>query len=332
MNKEIVISIKTILFTLLLLLVGYVVYRLGPIIAILVVAGILMISLENTIQKLMKFTLFNRPIPRSLAVIMVYALLILFMVVVLTIGVPPVISQGQKLIQNLIVILDQFKLTNSVDLSLASLLPQFSSVSGGVIAATISIFNNIATVFSVLVISIYLSLDWPNLKKKFFGVIPEKYKDEVEHTVKDVETSVGHWLKGEATLMTIVGTLSFAGLVALEVDFALALAIIAGVLEAVPMIGPLVAAVIASIIGFSMSTGKGLLVVALFVLIQQLENNFIVPRVMGKVAGFSPLVILLAFLVGSTLFGIVGALLAVPSTIILGVIVKHVLRYSLKTN
>ena len=328
MDKEIVISIKTVLFTLLLILVSYVVFRMGPILAIICIAALLMISLENSVQTLMKQTFLNRPLPRSLAVILVYAMLILLIFVVLTLIVPPVITQAQTLLTNLSFILEKLQLSESAEISLSSLLPQATSVSSGFLNVTISIFNNVATFFTLLVISIYMSLDWPNLKKRFMSVVPKKFKDMVSDTIVEVEMSVGHWLKGEAFLMLVVGTMSFLGLSVLQVPYPLALGLVSGILEAVPMIGPLLSAIVASIIGFSVSPVKGLMVVGLFIIIQQLENNLIVPKVMGRVSGFSPLVILLALLIGSNFFGIVGAILAIPTTIILVIVVKRVLRYT----
>jgi len=327
-DKEIVISIKTVLFTLLLFLVVYIIYRMGPILAIICIAAILMISLENSVQTLMKQTLFNRPLPRSLAVIMVYAMVILLIFVVLTLVVPPVITQAQTLLTNLAFILEKFKLSESADLSLTSLLPQATSVSSGFLNVTISIFTNVATFFTLLVISIYMSLDWPNLKKRLLSVIPRKFKDLVQDTITEIEISVGHWLKGQAFLMFLVGSASVVGLTILQVPYPLALGLVSGILEAVPMIGPLLSAIVAAIIGFSVSPVKGLMVVGLYIIIQQLENNIIVPKVMGRVSGFSPLVILLALLIGSNFFGIVGAVLAIPTTIILVIIVKRILRYS----
>ena len=128
--------------------------------------------------------------------------------------------------------------------------------------------------------------------------------------------------------MCIVGSMSFIGLILLGIDYPLALGLIAGLLEAVPMIGPFIALVVAAIIGFSMAPVKGLAVILLFAFIQQIENNLIVPKVMQRVSGFSPLIILLALLTGGTLFGFVGILLAIPTTITLVVVLKRILKFS----
>jgi len=144
----------------------------------------------------------------------------------------------------------------------------------------------------------------------------------------EVERNVGQWLKGQLLLMLVVGLASFIGLLLLDIRYPLALAMVAGLLEIVPMIGPVLSAVVAAIIGFSETPVKGVGVIALFLIIQQLENNLLVPKIMQKVSGFSPLIILLALLIGSEFFGVVGAIVAVPTTMIISIILKRVLGRS----
>ena len=237
----------------------------------------------------------------------------------ITLILPPVLSQGQKLVESLAKILENLKVYNNVDLSISGLFSQFSSVSGGVLNGAILVVNNVATFFSILVISIYISLDWVSLRKHFLNLISPKAREYVDDTVTEVEKNVGAWL---------VGSASFGGLVLLNVDYPLALGILSGLLEVVPMIGPFIAVAVAAVIGFSVSPAMGMAVIGLYVIIQQVENNLIVPKVMGKVSGFSPLVILLAILIGNNFFGFIGVFLAIPITIIAVVIIKRVLRYS----
>lgn len=322
------VSVKTIFILLLMLLSVYIIYRLGPIIAILIISALLMISLENVVKFWMKKTLLNKPIPRSLAVLLTYAGFILGIILAITLILPPVLSQSQKLIESLAKILENVKVYNNVDLSVSGLLSQFSSVSGGVLNGAILVVNNVATFFSILVISIYISLDWVSLRRHLLNLVSPKAREYVDDTLTEVEKNVGAWLRGVATLMLIVGSASFGGLLLLNVDYPLALGILSGLLEVVPMIGPFIAVAVAAVIGFSVSPTLGIAVIGLYVIIQQVENNFIVPKVMGKVSGFSPLVILLAILIGNNFFGFVGVFLAIPITIISVVIIKRVLRYS----
>ena len=162
-------------------------------------------------------------------------------------------------------------------------------------------------------ISIYMSLDWENLKRRFISLFPNKFKLEVLRIIEEIETNVGHWVKGQLVLMLVIGSLSFVGLAILQVPYPLALGLIAGVLEIVPILDtPL----------------KSLAVIALFIGIQQLENNLLVPKIMQKVSGFSPLVILVALLIGSNFFGIVGAIIAVPVTMIAAIVIKSILKHT----
>ena len=325
MDKNIIISIKTILLTFLIAIGIYIVYRLGPIIGLFLFALLLVFAIEPLVKKLMQQTIVNRKVPRSLAVIVSYVLLISVIALVVTIWLPPFLNEAQKLIKNLP------KILGSVDLgdnfNLASVLPQASAVSGGILTATFSIFSNLTSIFSVFIMALYLSMDWPNLKRRFVSLFPTKAEDAVLETIDDIEINLGHWLKGESILMLVVGLGCFVGLVLLDVDYPLALGLISGLLEIVPMVGPIISAVFAAIIALASNPIKAVGVVVLYIIVQQLENNVLVPKVMQKVSGFSPLVILTALLVGGEFFGVAGAVMAVPATMTLGIIIKKIFRF-----
>lgn len=330
MEKEIVISIKTILFTIALLFGLYVIYRLGPILSILVVSTLIVISLENIVKFFQSKTFLNKPLSRSMAVLITYFLVILGIIVLLTIGLPPVIGQIQKLLTSLAQILQDLNITTDTldsNFSLSRLLPELSNLPGNVLSTVFSVFSNILALFSILVLSIYMSLDWENIKTRFSSLFPIKIKDEILSAIEEVEENIGQWLKGQLLLMLAVGVLSFVGLIILDVEFPLALGIISGVLEIVPIIGPLITAILAAVIAFGDSPIKGVAVLGLFLLIQQLENSLLVPKIMQKVSGFSPLIILIALLIGSNFFGVVGAIVAVPITMIGTTVIKRVLKY-----
>ena len=327
MNKDIIISVKTILFTLLLILSGYIVYRLGPVIGIILVASLLVISLEPAVQKIMKATLFNKPVPRGVAVIVSYVLFILIVLSVFTFGLPPVLVQLQRLVMGLSNIDGKLGFLNDLGITISDFLPAASGFSSGVVTATLSVFSNIAAFISVLIISIYMSMDWENIKKNIIGFFPRRVGEKVEDTVEEIEKNVGNWVKGELLLMSIIGSVSFLGLLIIGVKYPLALGLVSGVLEIVPSLGPLISAVIAGIVGFAESPAKGIGAIALFTIIQQLENDLLVPKIMQKISGFSPLIVLIALLVGGEFFGILGVLTAVPTMMILTIILKKVLGF-----
>ena len=330
MDKSIIISIKTILITFLALLAGYLIYRLGPVFAILLVALLIVLALEPLIKWFASQVLIKRPLGRSLAVIITYVIVVstLVSIIAMTVGLPPVISQGQRLLLTLSGLLADLNtpLTGGA-VSLPD-LRQVSQVLGNLLGAVSSGFSTITTMFTLLMISIYMSLDWENLKRRFISLFPNKFKLEVLRIIEEIETNVGHWVKGQLVLMLVIGSLSFVGLAILQVPYPLALGLIAGVLEIVPILGPVISAVLAAIIAFSDTPLKSLAVIALFIGIQQLENNLLVPKIMQKVSGFSPLVILVALLIGSNFFGIVGAIIAVPVTMIAAIVIKSILKHT----
>ena len=322
MDKQIVISIKTIILFLLTLLGIFVIYRLGPIIGILLLAILLVISMEQPIKYFRKMILFNKKISRGLAVLISYSLFVLILLAILTFMVPPLVTELQKMILNLPNMIESIKVPEGWQSSVSDMLPNTSKISSGVITATFSIFSNFATFLSVLVISIYMSLDWENIKKGFISLFPRDSEDLVHETIDEIERNVGAWIKGQLLLMLVVGITSFIGLSILGVRYSVGLGLLAGIFEAIPNVGPVLSAIVAGLIGFTDSSIKGIGVVSLFVIIQQLENNLLVPKIMGKVSGFRPLVILLALLIGANFFGIIGAVCAVPVTMIASTILK----------
>lgn len=328
MDRHVLITIKVVLTAVVLLIALWILWSLAPIFATLLISLFLVLALEPVVTSFKKRTLLNKNINRSLAVALTYTLFILSILFVLTIGLPPVISQAQKLLANLGGVFSGVPGLENVDVTISDFLPQLGDISEGVVNATFSVFSNVLGVMSVLFLSLYMSLDWENLKKRFKEMFRGRNSAVAGELLEEVEQNIGLWVRGELLLMLIVGVVSFLGLMALGVDFPLALGLIAGLLEIVPVLGPVISAVLAAIVGFAASPVKGFGVIILFLVIQQLENNFLVPRIMQKVSGFSPLVILIALLVGSRFFGMIGAVVAVPSMMILVLLVRRLLRRS----
>ena len=115
--------------------------------------------------------------------------------------------------------------------------------------------------------------------------------------------------------MTVVGLLTFIGLNLIGIRYALALAVLAGLLEAIPNLGPTISSIPAILLGFAVSPVMGVTALALYFIIQQLENNLIVPVVMKKAVGLNPIITLIALIVGGKIAGVLGVILAVPTTI-----------------
>ena len=135
-----------------------------------------------------------------------------------------------------------------------------------------------------------------------------------------MEKKLGGWVRAQGALMLIIGLVSYFGLRLLGIDFALPLALLAGVLEVVPNVGPTLAAVPAVLAGLAISPLMGLAVAALYFLIQQIENGFILPQIMSRGAGVNPLVAIMALVAGFQLGGVIGAVLAIPLVLLVQVV------------
>jgi len=138
------------------------------------------------------------------------------------------------------------------------------------------------------------------------------------------------WFWGEIILMIVVGTMTYIGLNIIGMKYALALAVLAGLLEVVPNLGPITSSIPAILIGFSYSPVLGFYCAILYLVVQQLENNLIVPVVMKKVTGLHPIVTLVVMVVGGKLAGIMGVLLAIPLTIFIETILIESQKFSKK--
>jgi predicted PurR-regulated permease PerM len=139
----------------------------------------------------------------------------------------------------------------------------------------------------------------------------------------NVALKVGAWLNGQLFLCLVIGTAVSIMLWALGVPFYYVLGLVAGLGEAVPVLGPIISAIPAVLVAGTVSINKAIMVALLFWGIQSLENNFLVPRVMQRQVGLRTVTVLVALLCGSTLFGFFGALLAVPTAAILHVVIEE---------
>jgi predicted PurR-regulated permease PerM len=216
-------------------------------------------------------------------------------------------------------ILDQFQgLISSVESSLVH-------AGQGLVSSAFSAFGGIVSFVLVLVLTFYMTIDEHVVKRAIRAALPEEYQPFATHALNRTQEKVGVWLQGQLVLSLIIGTLVYIGLSLIGVKYALVLAILAGLLEFVPYVGPILAAIPAVLFGLTQSVVLAGLTIVLYVVIQQLENHLIVPAVMKKALGIHPILSISAILIGAQLFGFIGILLAIPVVTVLMVIVQDVL-------
>ena len=305
--QKIEISYKTIVFTLLFLIALWFLYQIRDILLLLFISLILVGALNPIVNRLEKCHF-----PRWLAIILIYLLLLGIFIIGIAGLIPTLIDQTSRLAQIVINWLDEVSYLGFSSGDLKNQIQELSGLPAQIFKLAVSIFSNILSLFAILLVTFYLILEHKNLDRYLFFLFGPEGKKKSKKLINRLERKLGGWVRAELLLMTIIGLLSYLGFRLLNLRFALSLALLAGVLEIVPNIGPILAAVPAVLIGFLGSPLTALLVTAWAFLIQQLENNLIVPRVMQKSAGVNPLITILTLAIGFKLAGVMGAILAIP--------------------
>ena len=166
----------------------------------------------------------------------------------------------------------------------------------------------------------YLLLERKHLNNYLSTIWEGDKSVHISKTVNEIERRLGSWVRGELILMLAVGALTYIGLSILGVEIALPLAILAGILEIVPNIGPTISAVPAVLVALTIHPLTALATVALYFLVQLVENNLLVPKIMQKAVGVNPLVSIVGLMIGFRLAGPAGAVLAIPIIIVTHII------------
>src|SRR3989344_4857636 len=214
-----------------------------------------------------------------------------------------------------------------------NLLDSFSSYlqasSSSAFGFVVSVFGGLFSFVGIIVISFYLSVMKGGIENFIRSVIPSKYESHFLNIWRKSEVKVGRWLQGQMLLALIVGLAVYVVLSLMGIKFALLLGIFAMIMELVPTVGPVLAAVPAVILAFTQSPILGLWVIVAYVIIQQIENHILVPIIMGGTVGLNPVVVILSLLIGFQLAGILGMILAVP---VAAIIVEIIDEFSSSKN
>lgn len=311
-----------------MLLAFWVLYVIRDVVIMIIAAVIIAFAMEPLTRRLQAWK-----IPRGVSVVIVYAALIALLTAAVVLIVPAVAEQTVDLANQapeLLVGLEE-KIGTIPGISseeVASQLQQIlgrignnlANYSSAIVQQTRSFFSGFLSIIFVFVIAFYLVIEQSALKKMFRYVVPRQHMAYVELIIDRIEYKLGRWVLGQMVLGIVVGLSVGIILWILGVKYALALGLIAGILEVLPVIGPLVSGIIGTLIALSQSFFLGIGALVMYVVIQQLENQILVPNIMKKATGLNPLVTLLAVLLGGRLAGFVGVILSVPIATIISII------------
>lgn len=303
------ITFKTILMTVLFLLSLYVLWMVHDLIYSLFIAFIIMSALRPAVLFLVR-----RKVPRFLAALIVFVVFVLFFITLISLIIPPIITETASLIVSLPLIIRSINPALYTYLNIGSMTQYLPTATSQILQIAGGIFSNVIFVVTTLFFSFYFLIEEDIIKRFLLKFVVEEKAHRLSETVKAAESRMSSWFWGEIQLMTVVGCLSFIGFNLVGLRYALPLAVLAGLLEVVPNLGPVMAAVPAALIGFSQSYVMGFAALAVSVVVQQLENNLIVPMIMRNAVGLNPIVTLMALIIGSRIGGgVLGVLLAIPS-------------------
>jgi predicted PurR-regulated permease PerM len=281
----------------------------------------------------------SKRFPRWLAILVLYSSIIGFVALVGYLVFPPLVHQAQTLARDLPDMFErgqQFLINRGIlkeHLTLSEAVASAPTRGGtavgavGFVAVAVgNVAGGVIGVVTILILSFYLLVEAETLRTSFLRLFPRARRARVEAASHEVTLKVSAWLGGQLLLGSIIGTTSAIGLWALGVPFFYVLALISGIGELIPVVGPILAAIPALAIASTISAKKVLFVLIFFFLQQQFENHVLVPRVMSRQVGVSAVTVIIALLIGGELLGILGAILAVPSAAILQVVAGELVR------
>jgi len=325
-SPTIAITTDTIIRTVLILLAVWFLFALQELVLVLLTAVVIASAIEPAVARMQQWGL-----PRILSVLLVYVVLFVALFGIFYFFLPSLLSDLATFIASLPIYLealnrlsafDEFARvlgTKPPDLSSLDLM---ASIRGAAEAAgafrnaftaIASVFGGVLSFVLIIVFSFYFAVIETGVDDFLEIVIPRKHRAYALDLWRRSRHKIGLWMQGQVLLAVIVGVLVYLGLTILGVQHALLLAVIAALFEIIPVFGPILAAVPAVMLAFvDGGLTLGLLVIAMFVIVQQFENHLIYPLVVTRVVGVPPLLVILALIVGAQLAGFLGIVLSIP--------------------
>lgn len=305
-DTKVEISPKTVIFTVLFLLGLWFVWIMRDLIFSFIFAFIIMSALNPPVTWLEKYK-----IPRALSALIIFAIIIALFSWMFSFILPPIIYETTGLAKSLPGYVSKINIygfpidTNYLSRTALDLSSNAFQIAGVV-------FSNIAFVITTLFFSYYFLIEEKFMKKFLIRFVKHEDAIRVSSIFEKAEVRMREWIWGEVILMFTIGLLTYIGLVLIGARYPLPMAVLAGLLEVVPMIGPIIAAIPAVLIAGIYSLWGGVTVAALYFIIQQVENQIVVPVVMKRATGLNPIITLAALIIGGNIGGVLGMLLSVP--------------------
>ena len=323
------ISTGTIVRFFLVAVVLLTLYYISDVILVIIAAIVIASALEPAIRRLMRLKF-----PRIVAAITIYIAIGAMLAGLLVFFMPAVVGDAVGFLDNLprtISLGDLWSPLQSTGLDMTSVTQSLSTrtislsdfvnglqtvlagTSAGAFKTASLIFGGFLSFILIIVLSFYLAVQEEGVADFLRIVTPVKHYRYILDLWKRSQEKIGFWLQGQILLGIVVGMLVYLTLSIVHVPHALVLAILAGIFEIIPVFGPIISSIPAILVAFAdLGPGTGLLLIGLYIIIYQFESQLFYPLVVKKIVGISPIVVILALVIGAKLAGVLGALIAVP--------------------
>ncbi len=311
------LSWSAILRLVTVLLAIYLIWKASGVLVIIIISIMLATALHPIVTRI------SAKMPLVIAAILTMLILMLPFILIGASVIPTFIDQLPHLLKTV------NKLVNNSQLLPATFrninLNQYAESGGRYIIQSTGLITNIVTsILIVFFLTFYLIVDSERLTHIFLSMFPGVKRTRLKHLLVTLSDINGQYIRGNLLISIICGVIMFTGLVFLNVPFAMPLSIFIAIMDLLPLVGSTVGAIPAVIIGFSITPVTGLLVLALILFYQQIEGAILSPAIYNKALKLSPALGFLAVLIGSSLFGIIGAFLALPFAASLPAIIGYV--------
>lgn len=329
------ISTGIVIRAILILLGLWLIYLVRDILALFFISVILAATLDPLVD-----WMGRKKIPRPLGTFAIYLVVASIAFVSVYFLVPSLIDQFNEINETLPIYaektdrmlygIEEYAKAHNLQFSAKNFINDgflniFNS-SGELFLTTISIFNFFISIVVVLSLTFYMLVKEEGMKKFIITITPKNHQDYAVSFFNRIHNKIGRWVFGQLILMFVMFVMSFAVLAVFDVPFALLIALMAGFLEIIPYIGPIISAAVATLFGFLVSPITGLIMLASFTVLQQFESHVVVPQVMRKAVGLNPVVVILVLLVGAKLGGIMGTILSIPLATAVGMFIGDVME------
>lgn len=312
-----------------------------------IIGGVLAYVLFPAVKALERIMPWRNRYPdasRIIAISIIYIGVLVIIIEILALTIPPVVRQSTHLIENLPDIYNEARqatedlaeryfenipedLRDKVEEALADLGDILLSVAQSTLAKTLqTVANTFSFIIGLAIVPVllfYLLKDGERLVASSLSVFPNNARGHAREVVRIVNESLGAYIRAQLLLMLFVGVIVFVGLLLLDIEFAVLLAIVAGFTEAIPVVGPIIGAVPGIIVTLATDPEKIIWVLALYLGAQLVENSLLVPRIQGNAVHMHPIVIMGLLIVASETFGVIGVVAAVPAASVAREVFKY---------